>query len=105
MVANHDVNPTEAYTYLANNFTRQKDFSGDFEAANFLAPTSFILKEIKMLPPGPIDPRKMLDLVDIINESNLSPRMQHEEIQTLMLIQQLKAQQPINQNNTSRFGN
>ena len=105
MVANHDVNPTEAYTYLANNFTKQKDFSSDFETANFLAPTSFILKEIKMLPPGPIDPQKMLNLVDQINESNLSPRMQHEEMQTLMLIQQLKAQQPINQNNTSRFGN
>ena len=105
MVANHDVNPTEAYTYLANNFTKQKEFSSDFETANFLAPTSFILKEIKMLPPGPIDPQKMLNLVDQINESNLSPRMQHEEMQTLMLIQQLKAQQPINQNNTSRFGN
>ena len=105
MVANHDVNPTEAYTYLANNFTKQKEFSSDFETANFLAPTSFILKEIKMLPPGPIDPQKMLNLVDQINESNLSPRMQHEEFQTLMLIQQLKAQQPINQNNTSRFGN
>ena len=57
MVANHDVNPTEAYTYLANNFTKQKDFSSDFETANFLAPTSFILEMVQALPAGPMSDR------------------------------------------------
>ena len=105
MVANHDVNPTEAYTYLSNNFARQKDFSGDFEAANFLAPTSFILDMVKGLPAGPMAQEEYNDIFTAIVESQLAPRMQHEEKLTLDLIRELKARQPINQNNTNRFGN
>ena len=103
MVANHDVNPTEAYTYLANNFTRQKDFSEDFEGANFLAPTSFILKKIQELPAGPIAQETYDQMVNDINQSGLAPRMQHEELQTLDLIRKLKAQQQINNNGDNRF--
>jgi len=104
MVANHDVNPTEAYTYLSNNFVKQKDFASDFEAANFLAPTSFILDMVKGLSAGPMAQEEYNDIFTAIVESQLAPRMQHEEKLTLDLIRELKAQQPINQNNTNRFG-
>ena len=103
MVANHDVNPTEAYTYLANNFTKQKDFSSDFENANFLAPTSFILEMVQALPAGPMSDENYRKILTKINNSQLAPRMQHEEKVTLELIRKLK-EQPINQNNTNRFG-
>ena len=103
MVANHDVNPTEAYTYLANNFTKQKDFSSDFETANFLAPTSFILEMVQALPAGPMSDENYRKILTKINNSQLAPRMQHEEKVTLELIKKLKEQQPINQNNTNRF--
>ena len=103
MVANHDVNPTEAYTYLANNFTKQKDFSSDFETANFLAPTSFILEMVQALPAGPMSDENYQKILTKINNSQLAPRMQHEEKVTLELIKKLKEQQPINQNNTNRF--
>ena len=103
MVANHDVNPTEAYTYLSNNFVRQNDFASDFEKANFLAPTSFILEMVQALPAGPMSDENYRKILTKINNSQLAPRMQHEEKVTLELIKKLKEQQPINQNNTNRF--
>ena len=64
--------------------------------------TSFILEMVQALPAGPMSDENYRKILTKINNSQLAPRMQHEEKVTLELIRKLKEQQ-INQNNTNRF--
>lgn len=91
LVNNQNVDPVEAYNYLARNYRNQTVFQQKFGKVEFLAPTSFVLKEIEGLPDGPMAQEVYNDIFAKINESRLSPRVQDEEVKTLDLVREMKA--------------
>ena len=106
LVNNQNVDPEEAYNYLARNFRNQTAFQQTFGKVEFLAPQMFLYDLVKGIQ-GPIDDDTYDKIKDKIIESGLAPRLQDEEVKTLDLIRELKArgQQNNNQINEQTFGN
>ena len=105
LVNNQNVDPEEAYNYLARNYRNQTPFQSQFGKVEFLAPTSFVMKMVKGLPDGPMIDDDYDKILKAINESRLAPRIQDEEETTLNLIRELKARgQQNNTVNENTFG-
>lgn len=105
LVNNQNVDPEEAYNYLARNFRNQTVFQRTFGKVEFLAPQMFVYDLVKGIV-GPIDDDTYGKIKDKILESRLAPRIQDEEVKTLDLIRELKArgQQNNTQINEQTFG-
>ena len=106
LVNNQNVDPEEAYNYLARNFRNQTVFQQKFGKVEFLAPQMFVYDLVKGIN-GPIDDDTYGKIKDKIIESGLAPRLQDEEGKTLDLIRELKArgQQNNTEINEQTFGN
>ena len=106
LVNNQNVDPEEAYNYLARNFRNQTAFQQTFGKVEFLAPQMFLYDLVKGIN-GPITDTMYREIKKKINESGLAPRLQDEEVKTLDLIRELKArgQQNNTEINEQTFGN
>ena len=106
LVNNQNVDPEEAYNYLARNFRNQTVFQQKFGKVEFLAPQMFVYDLVKGIN-GPIDDDTYDKIKDKIIESGLAPRLIDEEVKTLDLIRELKArgQQNNTEINEQTFGN
>lgn len=106
LVNNQNVDPEEAYNYLARNFRNQTVFQQKFGKVEFLAPQMFVYDLVKGIV-GPIDDDTYGKIKDKIIESGLAPRLIDEEVKTLDLIRELKArgQQNNAEINEQTFGN
>ena len=106
LVNNQNVDPEEAYNYLARNFRNQTAFQRTFGKVEFLAPQMFLYDLVKGIN-GPITDTMYREIKKKINESGLAPRLQDEEVKTLDLIRELKArgQQNNTEINEQTFGN
>lgn len=106
LVNNQNVDPEEAYNYLARNFRNQTVFQRTFGKVEFLAPQMFLYDLVKGIN-GPITDTMYREIKKKINESGLAPRLQDEEVKTLDLIRELKArgQQNNTEINEQTFGN